>query len=176
MEMQIQIGNWLLMEDDHYPGRYVLFRGKRGQWVFVRYLRILVAVSQVSVAESILLGAFCLCLLSVVGAVRTQPGLIVGAGAAEQTTAATLALRRVGAEGAGMNCATLRRLLRRSDVAGQRLFQLLRGRLCRRLGDDEIDVVCVDDVERSSRVGGFNLTQLHPYHSPIAPVNLSAGR
>ena len=100
MEMQIQIGNWLLMEDDHYPGRYVLFRGKRGQWVFVRYLRILVAVSQVSVAESILLGAFCLCLLRLVGAVRTQPGLIVGAGTAERTLTPTHTLCRIGAEGA----------------------------------------------------------------------------
>jgi len=40
--MQISIGDWLLREDDVYPGRYVLYRGRRGLWVLVRYLRILV--------------------------------------------------------------------------------------------------------------------------------------
>ena len=33
---------WLLTEDDRYPGRYLLFRSRRGQWMFVRYLRVLV--------------------------------------------------------------------------------------------------------------------------------------
>jgi hypothetical protein len=36
-----KIGEWLLTEDDRYLGRYLLFRSRRGQWVFVCYLRVL---------------------------------------------------------------------------------------------------------------------------------------
>jgi hypothetical protein len=37
----VKIGIWLLIEDDWHPGRYLLYRARRGQWVFVRYLKVL---------------------------------------------------------------------------------------------------------------------------------------
>jgi hypothetical protein len=37
----VKIGIWLLTEDDRHPSRYLLYREQRGEWVFVRYLKVL---------------------------------------------------------------------------------------------------------------------------------------